>query len=160
MTRQVSPFCWNFIAATQNQYSVVCMAPHACMYAWQCQGMLLMRRQMVSWGISSQIWTMASLSSWTVWIASWQCQMDLNIMSQRCSSGFRQASACTLLPHKALLCTGRNQNHYTIIGSDSGSNFIPITNNSQGTVVTQLYFCKGKTVRKDEEGKNVSGLYM
>ena len=28
--------------------------------------MLLMRQRMVSWGISSQIWTRASLSSWTV----------------------------------------------------------------------------------------------
>ncbi len=59
------------------------------LHAWQCPGMLLMRRRMVSWGISSQIWTRASLSSWTVLGATWRHRMDRNIMSQRCSIGFR-----------------------------------------------------------------------
>ncbi len=52
-------------------------------------GMLLMRRRMVSRGISSQIWTRASLSSWTVLGVTWRRQMDRNIMSQRCYIRFR-----------------------------------------------------------------------
>ncbi len=86
---QASPFCWNFIAATQNGPQEFVWPPRACMHAWQRQDMLLMRRRMVSWGISSQIWTRASLSSWTVWGATWRHQMDRNIMSLRCSIGFR-----------------------------------------------------------------------
>lgn len=47
-----------------------------CLHAWQHLSMLLMRWLIVSWGISSQIWTRSSLSSWTVWGSTWQCQMD------------------------------------------------------------------------------------
>lgn len=42
-------------------YSEVCMAP-VC---------LSNNRQMPSWGVSSQIWTRASLSTWTLWGATW-----------------------------------------------------------------------------------------
>lgn len=38
------------------------------MLAWPCQGMLLMRWR---WGVSSQIWSRASLISWTVWGVIW-----------------------------------------------------------------------------------------
>ncbi len=55
----------------------------------QCLGMLLMRWQMVSWGISSQTWIRASVSSWAVCGATWWHQMHQYIMSQRFSIGFR-----------------------------------------------------------------------
>lgn len=48
-----------------------------------------MRQWLVSCGISSQILTSASLSFWTEWDATWQHQMELNMMAQRCSIGFR-----------------------------------------------------------------------
>ncbi len=55
MMQHASPFCWNFIAATQNDTQYFVWPPFACMHAWQRRGMLLMRRRMVSWGIFSQI---------------------------------------------------------------------------------------------------------
>lgn len=48
-----------------KQYSVVSLAP-MCLHAWQHHGMLLMRQQMVPWGISSEIWTVPSLYLWTM----------------------------------------------------------------------------------------------
>lgn len=56
------------------------------MLAWPCQGMLLMRWR---WGVSSQIWSRASLISWTVWGVIWWHWMDQNVMSQRFSVGFK-----------------------------------------------------------------------
>ena len=50
---------------------------------------IIKRPQVVSWRISSQIWTRTSLSSWTVWGDTWKSWMDLNIMSQKCSPAFR-----------------------------------------------------------------------
>ncbi len=64
------------------------MDPTCLNAACQHWGVLLMRRRMVSWGISSQIWTRASLRSWIVWGATWWRWMVRNIMSQRCSIGF------------------------------------------------------------------------
>ncbi len=67
---------------------------------------LLMRRRMVSWGISSQIWTRASLSSWKVWGATWRRRMDR--MSQRCSIGFRSGKrgghSMVLIPSSSRNC--------------------------------------------------------
>lgn len=42
----------------------------------------------MSWGISSTIWSKASLTFWTVWDVTQQHWMDWRIMSQRCSVGF------------------------------------------------------------------------
>lgn len=56
------------------------------MLAWPCQGMLLMRWR---WGVSSQIWSRASLISWTVWGVIWWHWMDQNVLSQQCSVGFQ-----------------------------------------------------------------------
>lgn len=56
------------------------------MLAWPCQGMLLMRWR---WGVSSQIWSRASLISWTVWGVIWWHWMDQNVMSQQFSVGFK-----------------------------------------------------------------------
>ena len=86
---QASPFCQNSISATQNASQYLVWPPRACMHAWQRRGMLLMRRRMVSCGMSSQICLRASVSSCKVWGATWRRLMDRNIMSQRCSIGFR-----------------------------------------------------------------------
>ncbi len=120
------------------------------MHAWQRRGMLLMRQRMVSWGISSQIWTRASLSSWTVWGATWWRRMDRNIMSQRCSIGFRSGerepiqwyqflhppgTACILSPHEVGIVVHQEEprTHCTSIESDNVSkDIIPIPNGSQG----------------------------
>ncbi len=41
MMQHASPFCWNFIAATQNDTQYFVWPPFACMHAWQRRGMLL-----------------------------------------------------------------------------------------------------------------------
>ena len=63
--------------------------PAACMHSRQHLGMLLMIRWMVSWGISSQTWIRASLSSWTVCVRTWRCRMHQYITSNRCFIGCR-----------------------------------------------------------------------
>lgn len=53
-----------------------------CMSVWQYWGMILMRRQMVPWGISSQIWTGTSLSCWPDWTPTWWCWLDGHVIFQ------------------------------------------------------------------------------
>lgn len=76
-----SPVCPNFIVATQKRFSVVCMPPPppACMHAWQCWAMLLMRWDGV----------LVSLSSWIVWVATWH---KPNISFERNLSDLGKAS--------------------------------------------------------------------
>ena len=63
MMWQASPFCQNSISATQNASQYLVWPPRACMHAWQRRGMLLMRRRMVSCGMSSQICLRASVDT-------------------------------------------------------------------------------------------------
>lgn len=68
-------------------------------------GTLLMRRQMVSWGISSQMWTRASMSSRTVWGATWwQSRMVWNIMSPRCPGELGGGQSVVLSPSSCRTC--------------------------------------------------------
>ena len=80
---QASPFCQNSISATQNASQYLVWPPRACMHAWQRRGMLLMRRRMVSCGMSSQICLRASVSSCKVWGATWRRLMDRNYKPKR-----------------------------------------------------------------------------
>lgn len=101
-------FFQNLFSATQNAFQYLVWPPRACMHAWQRRGMLLMRRRMMSCGISSQICVRASLSCCTVWGATWRRLMDRNIMSQRCSIGFksgdREGHSIVSIPSSSTYC--------------------------------------------------------
>ena len=149
---QASPFCQNSISATQNASQYLVWPPRACMHAWQLRGMLLMRRRMVSCGMSSQICLRTSVSSCKVWGATWRRLMDRNIMSQRCSIGFRsgdrEGHSIVSIPSSSRYCLHTHmrpgivvhqeepRTYCTSVGSDHGfKDFIPIPNGSQTAVL-------------------------
>lgn len=100
---------WNFTAATQMLLSLYSLM---CLYACLTMLGLTMRLWMLRWGISSQIWVRASLSSRTVWGATWQ-QMDQNILdldqtriwASECNKFLHTTGiACILLQHEDEHC--------------------------------------------------------
>lgn len=90
-----------------------------------------------SWGIifNSSPWVFP-FRSWTIWGTTWWCQMDLNMMFQRCCIGVRSGehgaqsmvsipsssrTACILLPHETGNSHATGGTHCTSEGSDNGS---------------------------------------
>lgn len=66
---------------------------------------LLLRQQMVSWGISSHTWNKASTNSWTVWGATWCWWMDQDMRSQMWfRSGERVGLSITSIPLSSRNC--------------------------------------------------------
>ncbi len=129
--------------------------------------MLVRRRQTVSWGISFQSWIMVSVSSWTVcgvtsdasihnvpealnWIQVWGTWGPVSGIS---AFIIQKLSTPLATWGWAVSCTRRN--HCTSVRSDNGlEDFIPVANNSKGTVCT----CRSLQPSKDISHQSITDL--
>ncbi len=140
------------------------------MHSWKHLGMLVRRRQTVSWGISFQSWIMVSVSSWTVcgvtsvasihnvpealnWILVWGTWGPVSGISAFIIQKLSTPSGHMRLDF--IMHQEEPRAHCTSVRSDNGlEDFIPVANNSKGTVCT----CRSLQPSKDISQLSITDL--